>query len=453
MYDNKLYNYWGKASLTDESFHLLAYHCLDAAAMGQILLQRLFQKGYHEDVLTQNITCDKEISISLITFFIALHDLGKFSKGFQNIRPNTVKILHGELYEELNYPRSENHEKIGFYLWQKMWPNIWQENWLNLDKNFDENGWKNLLDSWFKSIMSHHNRNQINDFSSTPNNLASYLTEEDIATACFFVKTVAELLLNNKFKMKLLNMQNISDYSLCISNFLQDITIKSDRLILHNENKYFPYHSKCMPIHQYWQKALAHAKLLSVKHEEINPSEIYIDNYMFFKKIKEVVIEDIYFKNTGMSLMNKAINHISDNRNHEAAICYTEASKLFEKSNDKKQYRICQNQLKRLEESDTTSLLNKPINSVEIYEGDLDESFDQSLFERLRILRKKLADKEGIPPFLIFYDLSLEAMTIHFPKNMSTFQNIVGVNESNLKSYGELFIKEIVDYCDQHPSS
>lgn len=351
MYDNKLYNYWGKASRTDESFHLLVYHCLDAAAMGQVLLQRLLQKGYREDVLTQNITNDEEISISLITFFIALHDLGKFSKGFQNFRPNTVKILQGELYEELNYPKSEHHGRIGFYLWQKMWPKMWHENWLNLDKNFDENDWKHLLDSWFKLIMSHHVKNEICDFNSTLNDLASYLTKDDIATACFFVKNVAELLLDNKLKMKLLNMQKIDDYSLDISHFLNDITVKSDQLILFKENTYFPYHSRCMPIQKYWQKALAQAKSL-VEHEEINPSVIYKENCQFFKKIKEAKIEDIDFKSGGMSLMNKALDCIDNNRNNDAINCYTQASKLFETCNDKRHYRICQDQLKRLGEPD-----------------------------------------------------------------------------------------------------
>lgn len=344
MDDNKLYNYWGKASFTDESFHLLVYHCLDVAAMGQVLLQRLLQQYRYRDVLTQNVTQDKEASISLITFFLALHDVGKFSKGFQNYRPDIVKNLHGELYEELNHKKSEKHDQIGFYLWQKMWPNIWQENWLDLDKNFDENDWKKSLDLWFKSIMNHHNRNQINDFSITPNNIASDLTDEDISTACFYVKKVADLLLDNKSKMKLLNIQNIGDYSLYIADFLQDITVKSDRII---KSRYFPYNSRHMLIQQYWQKALIQAKYL-IENEEINHFDIYKDNYNFFKNIKKNKLENIDFKSTGMSLMNRALDCINDDRNNDAVNCYIEASKLFKNSDDKKHYRICQNQLKRL---------------------------------------------------------------------------------------------------------
>ena len=452
MDDNKLYNYWGKASFTDESFHLLVYHCLDVAAMGQVLLQRLLQQYRYGDVLTQNVTQDKEASISLITFFLALHDVGKFSKGFQNYKPDVVKNLHGELYEELNHKKSEKHDQIGFYLWQKMWPNIWQENWLNLDKNFDENDWKKPLDLWFKSIMNHHNRDQINDFSITQNNIASDLTEEDISTACFYVKKVADLLLDNKSKMKLLNMQNISEYSLYISDFLQDITVKLDRIILFDKSKYFPYNSRYMLIQQYWQKALTQAKSL-VENEEINHFEIYKDNYNFFKNIKEIKLEDIDFISAGMSLMNRALDCINDDRNNDAVNCYIEASKLFKNSNDEKHYRICQNQLKRLWEPNIPPIPKKSINNTEIYEVDLDENFDQSLFDKLMILRKKLADKKGIPLFCIFHDLSLEAMAIHIPKDLLTFQNIIGVDESKLKLYGELFIKEIIEHCEQNSLS
>lgn len=132
--NNMMYKYWGKSRIPrkftedDVSFHLLLYHCLDVAAMGQVLLQQLLQQDAYEDILTQNITHDKDNSLSLITFFLALHDLGKFSKGFQNSRKDIVNILHGQL----NNQKSENQEKIGFYLWQKIWPKVWQENWLSL---------------------------------------------------------------------------------------------------------------------------------------------------------------------------------------------------------------------------------------------------------------------------------------------------------------------------------
>jgi hypothetical protein len=78
------------------------------------------------------------------------------------------------------------------------------------------------------------------------------------------------------------------------------------------------------------------------------------------------------------------------------------------------------------------------------------ENFDPNLFEILRGLRKELAEKEGISSFIIFYDISLKAMATHFPKDLQTLGNIEGVDETNLRKYGELFLQEISSYCKNH---
>ncbi|MDP2767015.1 MAG: RQC domain-containing protein, partial [Candidatus Methanoperedens sp.] len=90
--------------------------------------------------------------------------------------------------------------------------------------------------------------------------------------------------------------------------------------------------------------------------------------------------------------------------------------------------------------------LTKPIEEVHIF----DENFDRDLFEILRILRKKLADAESIPPYIIFHDSSLKAMATHFPQNPSDFQKISGVGERKLMKYSKLFLEEIISYCKKH---
>ncbi len=322
------------------------------------------------------------------------------------------------------------------------------------------------MDPWLKSVMNHHKRPQNNDFNSSPANLTTSLTEDNIATACSFVKTAAELLIDIKFKTTLPKLQNLYDTSLYISWFLQDFTVKSDRLILFEDSKYFPYCSTPMPIEHYWHKALSQAKSL-VEHEKINCSGIYEDNPTFFKKVEEIKVEEIDLISGGVSLMNKALDHISNNRKNDAVNCYVEASKLFEKANAKHLLKKCEHQLKRLELNEDrpcehgiakdycfsypakTVTSDKPTNKGKISQEYLNERFDRNLFENLRSLRKKLADKEGNPPFCIFYDLSLKAMATYFPKDLQSLRNIEGVDEKNLRKYGELFIKEIVEYCEQ----
>ncbi|MBA7525095.1 ATP-dependent RNA helicase DbpA [subsurface metagenome] len=95
-------------------------------------------------------------------------------------------------------------------------------------------------------------------------------------------------------------------------------------------------------------------------------------------------------------------------------------------------------------------LLTKPAEEVQIAQKYFDVDFNHGLFEILRSLRKGLADAEDMPPYIIFHDSCLKAMATQFPRSLSDFRKIGGVGESKLEKYGELFVKEIVDYCKEH---
>jgi len=69
--------------------------------------------------------------------------------------------------------------------------------------------------------------------------------------------------------------------------------------------------------------------------------------------------------------------------------------------------------------------------------------FDQELFEKLRVLRKSLADEKSVPPFVIFGDVSLRAMAKSFPKTPDQFLEIHGVGQSKLEKFGEDFMQII----------
>jgi ATP-dependent DNA helicase RecQ len=77
--------------------------------------------------------------------------------------------------------------------------------------------------------------------------------------------------------------------------------------------------------------------------------------------------------------------------------------------------------------------------------------FDQTLFERLRILRRRLADEQGVPPFIIFSDRSLREMSFYYPATSFDFSKIGGVGENKLNQYGAAFVAEIKKYLIDHP--
>jgi ATP-dependent DNA helicase RecQ len=68
---------------------------------------------------------------------------------------------------------------------------------------------------------------------------------------------------------------------------------------------------------------------------------------------------------------------------------------------------------------------------------------DEVLFEKLRILRKRLADQRGVPPYIVFGDASLRLMAQRYPTTEVEFLGISGVGEKKLRDYGEAFLKEV----------
>ena len=71
------------------------------------------------------------------------------------------------------------------------------------------------------------------------------------------------------------------------------------------------------------------------------------------------------------------------------------------------------------------------------------KSESQELFERLRKLRKKLADEQGFPPYIILSDQSLHELAAVRPKTIEQFGLIHGIGDFKKKKYGEIFLKEI----------
>jgi len=73
---------------------------------------------------------------------------------------------------------------------------------------------------------------------------------------------------------------------------------------------------------------------------------------------------------------------------------------------------------------------------------------DNKLFARLRQLRKQIADREEMPPYIIFSDVSLAEMSELMPLNDREFLNVSGVGHIKLEKYGAEFMGIIREYSD-----
>lgn len=72
---------------------------------------------------------------------------------------------------------------------------------------------------------------------------------------------------------------------------------------------------------------------------------------------------------------------------------------------------------------------------------------NQELFDRLRELRKQLADAASLPPYQIFSDHTLKHMASRFPQSIPAMATIPGVGEFKLKRFAPPFMREIVAFC------
>ena len=74
---------------------------------------------------------------------------------------------------------------------------------------------------------------------------------------------------------------------------------------------------------------------------------------------------------------------------------------------------------------------------------------DVKLRDMLKVLRKEVADEESLPPYVIFQDVSLDEMAIHYPLNEDELLRITGVGSGKAKKYGTPFLKLIADYVKE----
>nr|WP_319400520.1 DNA helicase RecQ [uncultured Carboxylicivirga sp.] len=75
---------------------------------------------------------------------------------------------------------------------------------------------------------------------------------------------------------------------------------------------------------------------------------------------------------------------------------------------------------------------------------------DDALFSMLKDLRKKISKKLNLPPFVIFQDPSLEAMSTYYPVSIEELQNIPGVGTGKANRFGKDFVKLIASHVDEN---
>lgn len=97
------------------------------------------------------------------------------------------------------------------------------------------------------------------------------------------------------------------------------------------------------------------------------------------------------------------------------------------------------------EDSDDEETVGGPSSSGEVA--------DPLLFSIMKDLRKKVGSQNGVPPYVIFQDASLEAMATFYPITMEELQNIPGVGAGKAQRYGQDFLDVIKRHVEENDIS
>ena len=76
--------------------------------------------------------------------------------------------------------------------------------------------------------------------------------------------------------------------------------------------------------------------------------------------------------------------------------------------------------------------------------------YDETLFNMLKEVRKKISKQDNIPPYIVFQDPSLEEMSIKYPITEEELSQIVGVSATKALRYGKLFLELIKKYVEEN---
>ncbi|MBU4304876.1 MAG: CRISPR-associated helicase Cas3' [Candidatus Omnitrophica bacterium] len=232
------YKYWGKAKKLEDGgwdYHLLPYHCLDVAAVGYYLADRL---GLAEHI-ARKLGCEKIAVTPVITFFCAVHDIGKFSNGFQNQIPELVTALKGV---SLNIAYQEKHWSLGYSFWREY-----------ADKVFEGDKYTiaYCLDAWFSASSGHHGRPPTFEINSYFN--AKQFPVEEVIKFISDIKEIAGMPADINFLLKDEHLMKESSWLIAGLMVLADW--------IGSNSRWFFFQQTEQPLKEYWeQKALPQAQ-------------------------------------------------------------------------------------------------------------------------------------------------------------------------------------------------
>lgn len=257
------YRYWGKANPSEQSgaaCHLLPFHCLDVAAVGVAYLRKspsLLRS------CRQLLNCTEQEFLSWAAFFLALHDLGKFSEAFQSQRSDLILLLQNRAPNP-GKQYSERHDSLGFWLWDD---DLIADGVLLKIGIDDTHKTRRGLKCWLRAVTGHHG------MPPKPTGTVDFFfLGEDKRAAADFVQVMAKLLLTDDAKR--IPGGAGADFewnSKALSWWFAGVAVLSDWL--GSNTQFFPYREQPQGLAVYWAYAQDQANI-ALEHSGVLPIAI-----------------------------------------------------------------------------------------------------------------------------------------------------------------------------------
>jgi CRISPR-associated endonuclease/helicase Cas3 len=220
--------FWGKRRGAVEGgaiWHTAAYHCLDVAASARVLLETndLLRRR-----LSEFLAIRERQVVDLITFWMALHDIGKFSAPFSAL---VEDLWLPEMGDRSIVPDAPRHGEAGFLLWEKILAAdlaVWLPD-------------RRHLVPLARAIFGHHG---VPVAEHLPTTLRQVYKPYGLAAARDFAQDVAALLLSRPIRI---DQERLVRASFAIAG----VAVMADWV---GSSGAFTYRNEPMPLSEYWSK-------------------------------------------------------------------------------------------------------------------------------------------------------------------------------------------------------
>lgn len=258
------YRYWGKTEKDGKHYHLLPYHCLDAAAVAWLLLDP--EKPFCQR-LARQLNIAPELLQCWFTFFISLHDLGKFAVVFQGLVPG--------LFSDLDKPNdrkkyTERHDSLGYCLWDDIDDGLRErlsveETWLAQSSNPKQ--LCRSLDIWMQIVTGHHGIPP----KASGLYLANHFDTQDIESAWHYLLAVSRMFITADV------VDIVADKEFCkrlknASWILAGIVVLADWLGSSRQPDEFCQQE--IVLDDYWNSHALPFAVKAVEHAQLEPSPV-----------------------------------------------------------------------------------------------------------------------------------------------------------------------------------